>query len=160
MHYFLDGYNLLFRVDKEKRSLQKKREYVLSVLYEEMQGSKLSLTIVFDSMNTDEESRRGHKGPIEIVYTAKKQTADQYIIDEILHCKNPKVETVVTSDTQLAMQCRCCGANTMTVEDFLLFLTKKQKKVVEKSKIAFKETSYNMKRLLEIFEKKLFDEEL
>jgi uncharacterized protein len=159
--YLIDGYNLLFRVSKEKRSLQKKREAIIAFLSEKVSLFKFTLLLVFDSVNTDEiEARRGHKGPLEIVYTAKKQTADDYILEEVGHRKNPRQLTVITSDRDLAGQCRLLGANTMSVEEFLDWIDAKQTAHTKRKRAekVLKETDYHLQRLLDIFEKRLLDD--
>jgi hypothetical protein len=158
MHYLIDGYNLLFRLKNERKSLQKKREEILLALSEKSEELKLHITIVFDATKEEfEGSTRGHFKDLEIVYTSKKQSADAYIIAMIECCKYPQKEIVVTSDRDLARHCAALGARSLSIEAFFKMLQskkKKQKRATSTPKV-FKESDSNFARLLKIFEERL-----
>ena len=80
MHYFVDGYNLLFRSRFPHDVFQKQRDQVITDLADAVGTLGLDLTVVFDSTHTTELSTRQHKGPLEIVYTDGKDTADRLIL--------------------------------------------------------------------------------
>lgn len=122
MHYFVDGYNLLFRSRSQHDNFQKQREQVIADLADAVTALKLDLTVVFDSTHTTELSSRHHKGPLEIIYTQGKETADHLILRALEDCDTPKRETVVTSDKPLAEAARRLGAKSMDVESFLNWL--------------------------------------
>ncbi len=145
MHYFIDGYNLLFRLPQQKLSFEKSREEVINSLL----GVKLSLTVVFDGGGGD-RSERTHKGPLEIVYTAKGQSADSYILEELSWIKKPGDHTVITSDKPLGLQCRQLGASVKSVPDFLEALYKKQ--AIKKAEKPSKDNDKDLSRLLKIFQ--------
>ncbi len=152
MHYYVDGYNLLFRISKEKMPLQRKREILLSALA----SFNLNLTVVFDSDQMKYGLHdRGHWQDIEIVYTEKGQTADTYILQEIALSNTPQRETVITSDRQLAKHCQHCGARTQTIENFLDRMAKRQAKTHTRAPPAFKDSDREIARLLKIFESRL-----
>ena len=144
MHYFIDGYNLLFRLPQGRRSFEEERHLIVDALI----GIKLFLTLVFDG-GGDESPRRTHKGPLEIVYTAKGQSADAYILDELSWVKTPETYTVVTSDKKLASACRVLGAKSQSIHSFLSLIRKKQAIKIEEKPI--KEADKNLERLLKIF---------
>lgn len=144
MHYFIDGYNLFFRLPETKRSLEEGRELLIDSLL----GIKMSLTIVFDGGDND-MPRRTHKGPLEIVYTAKGQSADNYILEEVSWVKNPQDYTVVTSDKQLARRCQMAGSKCQTISSFLALLEKKQAVPIKEKPL--KESAKNIEKLLKIF---------
>lgn len=144
MHYFIDGYNLFFRLPEKKRSLEEGRDLLIDSLV----GVKLSLSIVFDGGGSD-EPRRTHKGPLEIVYTAHGQSADSYILEEVSWVKNPQDYTVVTSDKQLAKRCQMAGSKSQSIAAFLALIEKKQR-VSTKEKPSC-ESPKNIDKLLKIF---------
>ena len=156
MHYFIDGYNLLFRLVSSKSSLEKQRKQVLVLLNDEISSLSLNATIVFDSSERGRpESVRGHFDALEMVFTTKEQTADAYIVKEIENSPHPQQEVVVTSDRELANRCRQLGSKAQSIEDFLAWLLKKkkQKKKRQTTRI-FKDSDRELMRLLEIFEKR------
>ncbi len=122
MHYYIDGYNLLFRVVDAVENLQTEREAVLAELGKRAQAIDLSATIVFDAHHQPGPVSRGHYKNLEIVYTSEKESADEYIHRAVLRIKNARFITVVTSDKKLAWLCRVHGANTQSISAFLKWL--------------------------------------
>jgi len=164
MHYFIDGYNLLFRLLGDPRPLQKNRQQIIASINERIAELKLNVTLVFDgSRQGESEGTRGHYDALEIIYTSKTTSADDYILDEIQSSARASQETVVTSDMDLARRCKSLGAKTQTIEGFLAWIAKKKKKIKSRKtqsvQKAFKDTDRNIARLLELFEKKLLEEE-
>jgi predicted RNA-binding protein with PIN domain len=155
MHYYIDGYNLLFRVTEGKKSLQQKREAILELLGHQITDLNLHLTVVFDSK---QHHTRGHLADLEIVYAAENQSADAYIIQEIERSSDPGQETVVTSDRELAQSCKLLGARTQSIDAFLASLLKKRKKKKRPTAHPFRDSDAQIARLLEIFEKRLENE--
>lgn len=169
MHYFLDGYNLLFHVFPEEEDLLLRREDLIEYLSQICLHLDLQITLVFDAQATPDFSRgnRGHSGVFEVVFTPEGQTADEYILDELLWRENPKHIVVVTSDRTLARKAKHCGAEAEGSAAFVRKMTKryhKRKKKeskestkitqsVEKSELR-KEPLTDEERWLEIFEKR------
>lgn len=156
MHYFIDGYNFLFRLSSKKLPLEKKRTLLLITLNEEIEKLRIDATVVFDSSEKlREAAARGHLDALEIIYTTKQETADDYILNAIKTAPNPQNETVVSSDRELTGRCKQLGAKTLTVEQFLSLV---QKKKIKRKKAtptnAFKETEREIARLLKIFEER------
>lgn len=139
MHYFIDGYNLLFRVLHGGGSdLQSQREAIIHDLNKKIVLVKIDVSIVFDATSQMGEGRRAHYDQLEILYTAEGETADEYIIEEIKNHPQPQQETVVTSDKKLAWLIRNRSAHTETVEEFMLWLNRSYKnklKLLKKEKI-------------------------
>lgn len=121
MHYYVDGYNLLFRSSSGVTELRKQRDMIISELVDQVVLLQLDITLVFDSSRIG-ESTRGHFGPLEVVYTALGDSADTYIIDELQSLRERCQETVVTSDKTLAEHARRLGAKAMSIESFLLWI--------------------------------------
>jgi uncharacterized protein len=161
-HYFIDGYNLLFRFFKKNSSLEKQRLDILIAFNEIAVTQNLNLTFVFDaSLRKERESSRGHFGNLEIIYTADNESADEYILRAVNEMRDPSTEVVVTSDRELATRCHHLGAQTQSIEKFLSFLKKKKrrKKIASslESHKAFVDSEANIQRLLKIFEEKLLE---
>lgn len=147
MRYFVDGYNFIFHQDKRADTLEEDREELKSMLMRSGQ----SITIVFDGDGVA-HPEKNHLDSIEIVYTSKGQTADAYILDELSWVKDPCNYTIVTSDKQLANQCRHAGAHTQSIRAFLSTLKKElaPKKGAEKP---IRDSDKQMQRLLKIFDR-------
>lgn len=139
MHYYIDGYNLLFRLLHSSGSnLQRQRETIIDDLNKKVALVKIDVSIVFDATSQVGEGTRSHYDQLEILYTAEGETADEYIIDEIKNHSNPQQETIVTSDKKLAWLVRNRSAHTETVEEFMLWLNRSYKnklKLIKKEKI-------------------------
>lgn len=144
MHYFIDGYNLLFRSPAETKTLEDARKQMIDFLVD----AKFSLTLVFDGKRPDLPHRM-HKGALEIIYTSKGQSADSYILEALSLVKNPRVHTVITSDKNLASSCQHIGAYTQSIDSFLAILQKSR--AVTPIEKPFKDSSSQFSRLLKIF---------
>lgn len=125
MRYLIDGYNLVFRVLPHYIPLHHRRQMTVTELSEKISALQLDVAIIFDAHQTLEEYSRGHLAGLEIHYTAHQQTADDWILDSIAESKTPGNLTVVTSDNQLAWQCRMNGAHIVDVKTFLVWLEKR-----------------------------------
>lgn len=128
MHYFVDGYNMLFRLKHGRGDLQRQREQIIYDLNEKAALANLNISIVFDAYFQLGEGSRSHFDSVEILFTAKGQTADEFIIKEISRSLHPRRETVVTSDKDLAWHAKRLHAHTETVEGFLERLNKTHQK--------------------------------
>ena len=127
MHYFIDGYNLLFRLLHRDENLQSQRSTLVQDLNEKISLLKIDASIVFDGTFQVGESSRSHYHQLEILYTAEGETADDYIMDEIRRHPHPEQETVVTSDKKLAWRVRTRLAHVESVEEFMLRLNRSYK---------------------------------
>lgn len=134
MHYFIDGYNLLFRLLPSEEDLQSQREAIIYDLNEKISLVKINASIVFDATSQVGDRSRSHYDQLEIHYTAKGETADDYIIDEIKNHSTPDQETVVTSDKKLAWQVRNFSGRTLTVEQFIHWLNRAYKNKLRQQK--------------------------
>ncbi|MFQ5444883.1 MAG: NYN domain-containing protein, partial [Nitrospinales bacterium] len=125
MHYLVDGYNLMFRVLHAGDDLQAQREEIILDLNEKIQVLHLDVLIVFDAQYQYGRGSRSHLNYLEICFTDKGETADDFIIHKLKSTENPKQITVVTSDNKLGWRARRCLAKTETVEIFLTWLNKR-----------------------------------
>lgn len=160
MHYFIDGYNLMFRLVGDDKGFKGDREGIIEELFEKCQGLHLKATLFFDAQYNLEECQRFQKDNFEIRYTNYQETADDAIIEALGRKSHPKSIVVVTSDKKLAWRARGCGADTLPVEEFMSTLNKRwnnhgkiKPKKQEKKQIAIPPTEFQ--KLLETFEKEL-----
>jgi predicted RNA-binding protein with PIN domain len=134
MHYYIDGYNLLFRLSRAGDELQKQRQGIIQDLETKINFIGLDATLVFDAQHYEGDSIRRHLNRLEVVFTAAGETADEYILQRLKESPNPSQETVATSDKKLAWLSRSRHAYTQSVEDFVAWLNKRYRnKLREKS---------------------------
>lgn len=124
MHYFIDGYNLLFRLLNHNENLQNQREAIIYDLSRKISLVKIDASIVFDAAFQIGDRTRTHYNELEILFTAEGETADEYIVSEIKNHPYPRQETVVTSDKKLAQRVRNRSARTKSVEEFIIWLNR------------------------------------
>jgi uncharacterized protein len=134
MHYYIDGYNLMFRSHTAGDNLQAQREKIVFDLNAKIQFLKLKATLVFDAAYCHGDSTQSHFKYIKILFSAQGQTADELILAELQACGSSDQQVVVTSDKQLAYQARRLHAQTESVEEFLEWLNKRCANKLKKSR--------------------------
>jgi predicted RNA-binding protein with PIN domain len=127
MHYYIDGYNLLFRLLKAGDEVRKQREQITVDIEKMVSLLDLDVTLVFDSHYQEDENIKSHFKSLEIIFTAKGESADDFILQELKESKSPAQHTVVTSDKKLARLCQLCLGNTESVNEFLSWINKRYK---------------------------------
>lgn len=128
MRYFIDGYNLLFRLKTSPKELKSARHHLLSDLREKSEALNLKFTIVFDALNQPEDVSKMSFGSLEVIFTAFQQTADEYILSFLERTRLRSEITVVTSDKTLIINCHHLKTKTLTVENFLKWISQKKEK--------------------------------
>ena len=155
MHYLVDAYNLLFRIQKKIPKLEECRKLLIEQINEAADRLNLTITLVFDGADAHlPYSLRSHFDAIALVYTPEHQTADEYIIQEVTDSRHPSTITVVSNDRDLIQKCRLFKAHSQTIESFFGLLVKKEKKHKKRQSppgICI-ESSSEFNRLLAIFE--------
>jgi predicted RNA-binding protein with PIN domain len=141
MHYYIDGYNLMFRILRAGNDLQTQRQKIIYELNRKAQLLELNITLVFDAQYQMGASTRLHYDCLEILFTDQGITADDYILDQIKQVKNPQLETVITSDKKLAWLVKLRSAKTETVEEFISWLNRRSKNKILRKKTDKKEDS-------------------
>jgi predicted RNA-binding protein with PIN domain len=155
VYYFIDGYNLLFTTTDSVKNLQIQRQTLVAWVQREFAKLRLSGSVVFDGAHRrGEESGLSYPSPLEVAYTPKGQSADEYIIEQLSIQKNCKISVVITNDMGLRRHAQAMGARTQSNESFLQWLAKKGKKKGTKGKV-IKETAQQIDRLMKIFEERL-----
>jgi len=162
LHYFLDGYNLLFSLMPGDRvDLQAERKQLLEQLREKVALAGLNVTVVFDA-RTEPLWRRQHAGDLEIVFTDQNICADRWILQKLEGARTPACCEVVSNDRELLRRSRWAGARTQVVAAWMKWLDKKARKrtltptVIKKERamLSSPEEREN-ERWLRIFEERL-----
>jgi uncharacterized protein len=152
MHYWIDGYNFLFRVTKNYREMKQNEKRLLAALNRSIVLLKYQATVVFDGREKDPpEALRRNLNSLSLIYTPHHQTADDYILSAIAESADPAQEVVVSSDLELLRKAKQRGAKVQTVEQFLSKLVHKKRKTKASPEKEFQETSAELNRLLKIF---------
>lgn len=125
MHYFIDGYNLLFYLFHSDDRFQEQREQLINELSHQFNILNIDATLVFDAQYQEGDEARSHFLDLEVIFTNQGVTADEYIINSLKNRLRQADETVVTSDKKLAWYARRCSAKTETVDHFLNLLAKR-----------------------------------
>lgn len=129
MHYYVDGYNLLFRLlGGASKNLKEERKQLITNLEAKADFLSLDISLVFDAQYRPGEESRFHFYALEIIYTPEKMTADEFILNTISRKKNLRQITVVTSDKILAWHARRLGVHTEGVEEFFSSINSRYKK--------------------------------
>ena len=153
MHFYLDGYNLLFSLIDSKQPLALQRESLIRFLQKQFMARKIKGMLIFDGAHRrEEESGLLYGSPLEIAYAPKGQSADSYIVEQLEKDPQRKQAIVVTNDRGLTLHARALRAKVQGNTAFIEFLKKRPLKT-EKPRIV--ETEKNIERLLKIFEERL-----
>lgn len=168
MHYYIDGYNLMFRVLRAGDELKIQREQVISDLAEKIQTVGLNATLVFDAQYQAGEGSRGAKGTLEIRFTDEGETADDFILRKLKASSSPELETIVTSDRRLAHRARRLLAHSLSVDEFMDWLGRRHRNILKGSRSKIQRKHHpppatkgeprletEMERWLRIFEQRL-----
>lgn len=127
MHYYIDGYNLLFRITQAGMDFAKKRKNLIVLLNERAGLLKLNITLIFDAQYQTDELLRTHYHHLEILFTNYNETADERLIEEIQREASPQQVTLVTSDNLLSWKARRCHVKTETIDEFLSWINRRYK---------------------------------
>lgn len=116
-HYIIDGNNLIGKI-KSLNQIQKKnkrpsREKLAFLLGRYFAKRKNSINLHFDGFENDAIKVSG----IKIIYSGSI-SADEKIKHEIERSNNPKIITLVTSDSNLAEFGRVCSCQVIKSEEF------------------------------------------
>lgn len=136
MHYYVDGYNLLFRNFLDDVDLKTQREQFIKELNSKVNIANVDITLVFDASFMIGDATISHYQHLEILFTSYGESADDFIIHKLRAARStPHQEIVVTSDKRLAWRAKCANANTQTIEEFLSWLSKIYKNKLRHKKI-------------------------
>jgi len=159
MQIFIDGYNLLFRLQSffSDVDFSKARMHLIEELERHAAECDLCMTCVFDASFRDDDLCQSHYYSLKIVFTPKGMSADDYLLETFKQSQNPRSLKLVTSDLILAKKARAYGVQAEKAEEFLIRLRRKAQKKhftpirVEQKTVKEKKVH---KELIKIFEEK------
>lgn len=156
MRYVIDGYNLLFCHYGTEGELESSREDLIEKLIEWSNETGIEMTVLFDASKTVDPSTRGHRGNLEIIYTAPGEIADDYIVELMGSVKKGDQVTVVTDDRRLAWRSQKAPIQTIGGKAFLNTMKKKTSSPKRESeKLSQQFRTSDDERWLEEFEKRV-----
>lgn len=123
MKLIIDGYNLIYSL-KLKKSLQEKREKLISLLKEFKDINKVDILVVFDGASQESEHRGyENRDGIMVIFSARGETADDVIISILKKTKGKtKNYAIVTSDNKIANFAYENSVRVISSEDFADYL--------------------------------------
>lgn len=163
MEYWIDGYNLLFKLSLHLKTLQENREKLITELKLHLIKSRLSAKIVFDSSEKHGSSLPSltAKAPLEVIFSPAKMSADDYIIEMLSHTKSAKNIVIVTNDSHLAFRIKEYKASVVSIDDFFKRVFAKEQKhhlsnyeFLKEEGIHFDESEENIQLFVKIFEER------
>lgn len=157
MHYIVDGYNFFFRLKADIFPLEQARNSFIEELSSNLKKINTKASLVFDSGKETilDIASKTHLGEIEVVFTPRGMSADDYIIELVEIQKHPGTVTVVSSDKGVLARAVSLGAKTMSVEKFVTYVQKKRRKQNKKEEKKIVESDYHIRRLKDAFEGRL-----
>jgi predicted RNA-binding protein with PIN domain len=162
MHYYLDGYNILFSIHDEETSFNGARDQLILQLSAIATTRNHPITVVFDAGCQDGIISRRSCKDLEIIFSSEGQDADSCLIELMEAEPFPARTTLVSSDRFLCKRAREHSIKTMTSETFLLKLQQWEHKSLaqtEKSELLGDAKTPFFDYYLEEFEKRLDDSE-
>ncbi len=123
----------MFRSWRAEGGLQEQRQKFLYDLNTKIKLIGLKATIVFDAQYASSDFSKTYFDSLEIIFTAKGETADELILKEIKNSNNPQLYTVITSDKGLASQIKSCHAKTQSIENFIDELNRRYRNKIRRS---------------------------
>lgn len=117
IHYIIDGNNLIGKIKSlhnlQSKNKQSSREMLVHILNRHFVGKKIKLSLHFDGYpNTPLNLSNGR-----IIYS-EGRTADVTIREEIDRSKNPKLITLISSDSSLMNYARVNSSSAIKSEVF------------------------------------------
>lgn len=159
MHYIVDGYNFFFRLKSDIFPLEDARNSFIDELSSELKEINTRASLVFDSGKETilDIASKMHLGEIEVLFTPKGMSADDYIIELVEIERHPATVTVVSSDKGVLARSISLGAHTMSVEKFVSFIHRKQRKNRVRNEKRAADSDFHIRRLEEAFNRRLKD---
>jgi predicted RNA-binding protein with PIN domain len=124
----VDGYNVLFALHLIPKSvgpnvLAKARRTLLDLLVQGLGAKARQVTVIFDAARAPKFAPGDfmHRG-IEVVFTKRKQEADDLIEERIADCTHARDLVVVSSDRRLRDAAQKRKATSLRSEDFPAWL--------------------------------------
>lgn len=120
----IDGYNVVFTDDRMRkaaiRDRQSGRGLLIQALREYVEQRDVQVTLVFDGRGHMADAEAVLPGRLQIVYSARGQTADELILQTLREADRPQSYLVVTSDRRdIGGEASAMGARVIGSKRFL-----------------------------------------
>lgn len=119
MEYYIDGHNLIPKVNGIRLSDENDEMELLERLQEFSRLSRRKCTVFFDKA-PERRTRDEHYGTLHVIYVTYQTRADEEIISRVNKAGKTRAReiTVVSSDQHVQWQCRQAGAAILPSEKF------------------------------------------
>ncbi|MCR5418883.1 MAG: NYN domain-containing protein [Lachnospiraceae bacterium] len=133
---YVDGYNVLHADPKlaemAKENMDRAREALLNMLGDYQGTQSGRMVVVFDAYRRDGQQAHTEKShTIEVVYTARNETADMYIEKEVNRLGRKAKVTVATSDGVERIVSSARGAQVISARSLLEMIADTKKRLQE-----------------------------
>jgi predicted RNA-binding protein with PIN domain len=133
MILIIDGYNVLKYRHEKSHLNQDEREQFIALLKRYAALKKIEVSVIFDGGPLGWPDRETH-GLVRVIYTGKKETADEYIINYCERHKGGDI-VVVSSDREIKKVAGKMGIEAISAAEFYRFLKDAAAKSYEKRDI-------------------------
>ena len=125
MEYYIDGHNLIPKVNGIRLSDENDENELLERIQEFARLSRKKCTVFFDKA-PEQKTREGHFGTVHVIYVTHHIKADEEIINRVIKIGKNRAKDiiVVSSDQHVQWQSKQAGAATMTSESFAADMNK------------------------------------
>ena len=119
MEYYIDGHNLIPKMNGIRLSDDDDEQKLLDRLQEYARLSRRKCTVFFDKA-PDSRTRESHFGTLRVIHVTYLTKADEEIIARVNKAGKKRAAeiTVVSSDQHVQWQCHQAGAATMGSDKF------------------------------------------
>ncbi len=129
MHYIIDGYNVIHRIEALRiqlvQSLEKGRTALISRISPFQARHRPEITVVFDGEQSPGASRH-EPGQMKIRFSKAPGKADDLIKRLVDECPNKTDLTVVSSDMAVLHYAKASGCRLLSSEQFYQLLSEKK----------------------------------
>lgn len=120
----IDGYNVIYTDDRLRkiacRDLDSARKAFLDALSAYLKSKSMQVTVVFDGRGALADAEALIPGTLQVVYSARGQTADEVIVATLKQSRSPQSYLVVSSDrTHIVSVARGLGCQVLGSRRFL-----------------------------------------
>lgn len=160
MRYFLDGYNLFFKLCDEVLPIDQKKQEWLGSFCKLLQLADLNVLIVFDASPSSPPATTGREyfGKVEVVYSPRGMDADTFLIELCRGVQFASQVTVVSEDRKLLKKIKDTGSIPMELKDFFNLIREKTQ-ILDTDDKKNRFSQREQKRWKEIFEKRLGEDD-
>jgi len=128
-HYIIDGYNVIYRVEKFRSALssglEQARSDLVSLIRSYRSGKKVKVTVVFDGDEIGYVETSPHPVQwLQVIYSKFPEKADPVIKRLIQKAQNKRTIVLVSADNDLVQFGRQLNAQVLSPDEFYQRATK------------------------------------